>query len=233
MKKRELTIGTIPATIYGAGSGRAYLYVHGRRGSKADAEGFASIATARGYDVVAADLPGHGGRTADPTPCDARHGSEELLSVYGRAAGLYPELSLFACSLGAYFSLLAFRDLSFRRCLFLSPLLDMERLIRNMMGWAGVDEARLREEGEIVTGFGETLSWDYFRYAVEYPVDRWPSQTSILYGELDDITDRATLDAFAARFGCDVTVEPGGEHYFHTPEQLDALRSWTMARVIP
>ena len=37
----------------------------------------------------------------------------------------------------------------------------------------------------------------------------------------------------AARFGCDVTVEPGGEHYFHTPEQLDALRAWTMARVIP
>lgn len=47
MKKRELTIGTIPAMIYGTGSDRAFLYVHGRHGSKADAEGFASIATAR------------------------------------------------------------------------------------------------------------------------------------------------------------------------------------------
>lgn len=77
------------------------------------------------------------------------------------------------------------------------------------------------------------MSWDYYRYAVEHPVDRWPSPTSILYGELDDITDRTTLDAFVARFGCDVTVELGGEHYFHTPEQLDVLRTWTLERVIP
>ncbi len=73
--------------------------------------------------------------------------------------GSCSSISLYACSLGAYFSLVAWRDVIFRKCLFLSPVLDMERLIRNMMRWTGVTEERLREEKEIPTSFGETLSW--------------------------------------------------------------------------
>lgn len=35
------------------------------------------------------------------------------------------------------------------RALLVSPILDMEGLILTMMGWAGVTEEQLREQGEI------------------------------------------------------------------------------------
>lgn len=231
MRITPIEIGSIPALLYGEPAGKAFLYVHGKSASKESAAGFASLATARGYQVLSFDLPRHGDRMDDAAPCDARNGARDARAAYDYLAGSYESASLFACSLGAYFSLLAFRDVTFGRCLFLSPLLDMERLIRNMMGWSGVTEDRLRESGEIATDFGETLSWDYYRYATAHPVDRWPSPTSILYGERDDITERPVLDAFAARFRCDVTVMKDGEHYFHTPDQLDYLTRWTTERL--
>lgn len=60
----------------------------------------------------------------------------------------------------------------------------MERLIRDMMRWAGVTEERLKMEGVIVTPFGEKLSWDYLCYVREHPV-QWNAPTCILYGEKD------------------------------------------------
>ena len=43
----------------------------------------------------------------------------------------------------------------------LSPVVDMEDLITNMMQWANVSEAQLKEAGEFSTDFDETLSWQY------------------------------------------------------------------------
>ncbi len=47
------------------------------------------------------------------------------------------------------------------KALFISPVLDMERLILDMMSWANVSEKELSEKREIPTDFGETLSWKY------------------------------------------------------------------------
>lgn len=51
----------------------------------------------------------------------------------------------------------------------MSPVLDMERLIRDMMGWANVTEAQLEREQSISTDFGQTLSWEYLSYARSIP----------------------------------------------------------------
>ena len=40
---------------------------------------------------------------------------------------------------------------------FISPIVDMEKLILDMMGWADITEEKLREKQLITTGFGETL----------------------------------------------------------------------------
>lgn len=45
---------------------------------------------------------------------------------------------------------------------FISQIVDMVKLINDMMTWAGVTEAQLKKRGEIQTDFGETLSWKYF-----------------------------------------------------------------------
>lgn len=44
------------------------------------------------------------------------------------------------------------------KAFFSSPIVDMEKLILDMMGWADITEEKLREKQLITTGFGETLS---------------------------------------------------------------------------
>ncbi|QQO11392.1 alpha/beta hydrolase [Breznakiella homolactica] len=151
--------------------------------------------------------------------------------VYAYLKDRYKKFSLCACSLGAYFSLLAYQDIAFERCLFISPILNMERLIKNMMVWANVSENELKKKGTIGTSFGETLSWDYYQYVRENPIRKWDSKTFILYGERDNLTERQVLDSFSKKYSCDVTVMENGEHYFHTPEQLAYLDRWIKSAV--
>lgn len=40
---------------------------------------------------------------------------------------------------------------------------------------------------------------------------------------------RQAVEAYARRQGARLTVMEGGEHWFHTPEQLAALRAWEAA----
>ena len=110
--------------------------------------------------------------------------------------------------------------------MFVSPVLDMVTLIRRMMDWANVTEAELKGRQTIPTDFGETLSWDYWQYAKAHPIQHWNCPTAILYAGGDNLTERETAESFTARFGCDLTVYEGGEHWFHTSEQLRVLTDW-------
>ena len=132
---------------------------------------------------------------------------------------------MIANSIGAYFSLSALDETLVDRAYFISPVVDMERLILDMMRWANVTEAELAERSEIATDFGETLSWRYLCYAREHPVS-WRAPTAILYGEHDNLTSMETISAFARRHGAGLTIMPGGEHWFHTAEQMRFLDGW-------
>ena len=109
--------------------------------------------------------------------------------------------------------------------LFISPVVDMEKLIGDMMTWANVTERELEEKSEIATSFGETLSWRYLCYVREHPIN-WHVPTRILYGENDNLTSLETISAFAKKIGAPLTVMPGGEHWFHTEEQMRFLEGW-------
>ena len=111
------------------------------------------------------------------------------------------------------------------RAFFISPIADMERLITDMMSWANVTESELKEKQEIVTPFGETLSWKYLCYVREHPIF-WNVPTSILYASNDNLVSRKTIDAFIHTHQADLTVMENGEHWFHTEEQLVFLNTW-------
>lgn len=111
------------------------------------------------------------------------------------------------------------------KALFISPVVDMEKLIGDMMTWANVNERELEEKSEIATSFGETLSWRYLCYVREHPI-KWNVPTNILYGEHDNLTSLETISAFAKKIGAPLTVMPGGEHWFHTEEQMRFLEGW-------
>lgn len=228
MKTTNLQIGSIPAILWGKESSRLLLAVHGNMSSKSDTpiSILAEEAVPLGYRVLSFDLPQHGDRKNDPTPCKVQNCVNELETIMNQAKTGTSSISLFACSLGAYFSLLAYRDIPLRQCLFLSPVVNMERIFRNMMQWFDVSEDRLRAEKEIETPIGQTLDWDYYCYVKENPIIRWNSPTSILYGENDDLCELPFVSSFASKFHCSLDIVKNAEHYFHTPDQLAEYRSW-------
>ena len=216
----------IPAVLYGDSGENLYLYIHGKMGCKEEAARLAEIVCPMGYQVLSVDLPGHGERTGERERFLPWEVVPELRMIYETARQRWKKIRLYANSIGVYFSLLAFREARLEKSLFVSPVLDMEKLIHDMMGWAGVTREQLREAGEIPTAFGETLSWKYLTYAAEHQITRWDSPTAILYAGQDHLTARKTVDDFAQRFGCAVTVMENGEHWFHTEEQLAVLDAW-------
>lgn len=215
-----------PVLVYGEPSEKLFLFIHGRNGQKEEAERFAEIACPKGYQVMSFDLPEHGERINEHGTFDPWHAVPEFRTILSEARKRWNHISVRANSIGAYFSMLSFAGEPIDRYLFVSPILDMEQLIGNMMLWSGVTEERLKKEKIIPTNFGETLSWEYLSYVREHRIIAWNVPTSILYGTEDNLTDRKTVDAFAGRFSCELTVMEGGEHWFHTPEQLEVLGRW-------
>ena len=131
-------------------------------------------------------------------------------------------ITLIANSIGAFFSMNAGIDTMIRGAFFISPIVDMEKLILNMMSWANVTEKELEERGVIPTSFGEELSWQYLCYVREHPV-WWTVPTRILYGSRDNLTSYKTISAFAKTHGAELTVMEEGEHWFHTDVQMRFL----------
>ena len=235
MIRHDLTIEGIPAILWGEPCEKLFIAVHGNMGCKDDPGIviFAEEAILKGYQVLSFDLPEHGERKGNDYACKVQNCVRDLAVTAAYAQTISTDQSLFACSLGAYFSLLAYRDLPLEQCLFLSPLLDMERIIQNMMGTFDVSEDRLRTEKEIETPTGQTLDWDYYCYVRSHPIDLWDKPTAILYGSADQITEFDVVSEFAKRYHCALRVLEDGEHYFHTDEQLRYFRQWLSERILP
>ena len=127
MLMEKTHIKGIPALIWGEPSDKVWLCVHGKMSSKESAEGIAEIAVRRGYQTIAFDLPQHGERINESARCDIWNGILDLTAVGDYVFERWDKVCLYACSLGAFSSLHAYRDRRFGRCLFQSPVLDMER----------------------------------------------------------------------------------------------------------
>ncbi len=229
--EQKFYLDQIPAVLYGEPSDKAYLFVHGMNGCKEEAAAFAEIACPKGYQVLAIDLPEHGERKEKKERINPWTAVPELSAVFSYMKSRWSEISIRANSIGAHFSMLALESEDICKALFLSPIVDMERLIADMMGWAGVSERELRQQGEIVTDFGQTLSWDYLAWEREHSVSHWRCPTAILYAGGDNMTDRQTVEQFSAAHNAELSIMESGEHWFHTPEQLSVLKAWERENV--
>ena len=158
MKNEKLWIDKIPAILWGKASDKIYIHVHGKLSRKEYAEQFAVIAESKGYQTLSFDLPEHGERTCHTYRCDVWNGVHDLTVIADYVFSRWDQVSLFACSLGAYFALNAYADRPFVKCLFQSPIVDMKWLVEHMMIWSGVTEKQLEEEKEIDTDI-DTLRW--------------------------------------------------------------------------
>ncbi len=192
---------------------KVILYIHGKGGCHSEAERYRK--NCLGCDIIGIDYN-------DYLPWIVQN---RIRSAYDKAHEIYDYIYVIANSIGAYFAMHTLQTCDIEKALFISPVLDMERLILDMMSWANVSEEDLREKEEIPTDFGETLSWKYLCFVRENPII-WNVATEILYAGNDNITSRQTVNEFVSSHNAHLTVMENGEHWFHTDEQLAFLDTW-------
>lgn len=110
MFKDKFKISNIPTVLWGEKSEKLFVAVHGNMSNKEDTviQILAKEAIEKGYQVLSFDLPEHGERKSHNTPCKVQFCVSDLSIIMNYAKERWNELSLFACSMGAYFSLLAY-----------------------------------------------------------------------------------------------------------------------------
>ena len=189
------------------------LYIHGKGGSAGESAQFKPLFP--GCEVMGLDYQTF-------TPWETGREIREAVTVLNEK---YGSITLIANSIGAFFSMNAGIEGMIRKAYFISPIVDMERLILNMMSWSGVTEKELKEKGTIHTDLGEDLSWDYLCYVREHPAC-WTVPTRILYGGHDNLVSIETVAAFSNNHGAELTVMENGEHWFHTDEQMKFVDNW-------
>ena len=192
---------------------RLIIYVHGKGGSAEEAKHYQPLFA--DSDVIGFDYHAQ-------TPWEAKSEFPRFFDLQSKG---YDSVILIANSIGAFLSMSALSEKKISLALFISPIVNMERLITDMMMWANVTEKELQSKQEIPTEFGETLSWEYLCYVRKHPI-KWGVPTCILYGGKDHLTNRETVSEFAHRIGADLAVMEDGEHWFHTDKQMKVLDHW-------
>ena len=189
------------------------IYVHGKGGTAEEAKHYRTLFAES--DVIGFDYKSQ-------NPWEAKTEFSDFFDSHSKG---YDSVVLIANSIGAFFSMNALAEKKISKAFFISPIVNMEKLIADMMIWSNVTEDELCRKKEISTDFGETLSWEYLCYVRKHPI-KWNIPTCILYGENDNLTSIETVSEFAEQTGAILTVMNDGEHWFHTDEQMEFLDNW-------
>lgn len=192
---------------------RIILYIHGKGGSKEEASFYQSFLK---EEVVGIDYDG-------TYPWIAK---KDILNAYHKYAK-DNEIIIIANSVGAYFTMLALQEIKAKQVFFISPMVDMEKIILNLMKAANVSMEELKEKKIIETSFDEPLSWDYLEYVKNHPLS-FHNKIEVLYGDRDFLVDRNTMETFAQNHHVHLTIMKDGEHWFHQEDQLAFLKNWVL-----
>ena len=189
------------------------IYIHGKYGTAEEAEHYKKI-------FNEADIIGF--EYTSEYPWDfQKEFSNFIENIYAK----YKKISIIANSIGAYFTMLSLTNKNIEKAFFISPIVDMEKLITDMMFLENITEKELYKKKKIKTSFGETLSWDYLTFVRKNPIE-WNVPTYILYGEKDNLTSYEMILNFTNKSKANLTIMKGGEHWFHTDEQIEFLNNW-------
>lgn len=233
MNTEKNRIDGIPAILWGEPGDQIIIAAHGSHSSKIDdcIWILAEEAAEKGIQVLSFDFPQHGERVYEKDLLMPDECVRELQLMYAYAAKHAKKISLFGCSMGAYFELLTFAGAAIDRAWFLSPVVDMEKLIHSLMAYCHVTEDEFREKVRVENDI-EPLYYPYYEYVKNHPITEWPHRTYILRGENDTLCTYDTVKSFADSFGCELTVQKNGEHWFHTEAELNFFREWLKARLL-
>ena len=190
------------------------IYVHGKGGNAEEANYYKQFFDDN-FEIIGFDYK-------SLNPWDAKI---EFINYFNSIISKYNKIYLIANSIGAYFSLISLSDTPIEKAMLISPVVDMERIILNMMKCENITEDELISKKEIETSFGESLSWQYLSY-VRKDTIHWDIPTNILFANNDNMTSVETMTNFANKINANLTIMKDGEHWFHTDEQMAFLDNW-------
>ena len=181
------------------------------------------VIASQGDQLITFDLPTHGNCQDDKafTPMDA---SPEVRAFARLARSQSIEVSLLANSIGAYFSLCDTPAGTFKHAWLVSPLLDLEYYIRDMMAEYSVTDEQLEAEPEINTPRG-VLESPYLRF-VEKHSARLDIPIWIIRGDQDEMVPLGILSRFVGAPGVELVQVEGGQHFLGRPPHLDTVVAW-------
>ena len=185
------------------------IYIHGKGGNAAESEHYKKFfptAEVIGFDYKAENI-------------------FDAVTEFQNFFYLREKVTIIANSIGAFYAMHALSEKNIDRAFFISPVVDMEKIILEMVTRANVTEKNLRDAKEIVTESGEILSWKYLCYVRENLIN-WKVPTHILYGSKDFLTSLEAMKNFAEKICAKLSIMEGGEHWFHTSEQMKFLDNW-------
>lgn len=188
------------------------VYVHGKGGNASEAEHYKQFFNENVY----------GFDYKSENPWDAK---AEFSQEFKELSEKYNKITLIANSIGAYFLMNSEIEKYVSKAYFISPIVNLERLILDMLEWAGATEQELEKKRIIPVDFGDDLSWDYLQYVRKHKIS-WTVQTDILYGSNDNMQSLDTIKEFCSKAPATLTVMNGGEHWFNTKEQIEFLDKW-------
>lgn len=204
--------------LIGRKTNEAVLYIHGKGGNAGEAEHYRTFFPGR--DVYGFDYKAE-------NPWDAK---KEFSDKVAELAENYDRIILIAVSIGAYFSMNAGISKFIDKAFFVSPIVNLEKLILDMINWAGTSERELEKRKIIPVDFGDDLSWEYLQYVRNHKIS-WDVPTEILYGSADHLQSVDTIQEFATKISAKLTIMEGGEHWFHTDEQMSFLDQWLQTKI--
>jgi len=119
------------------------IYVHEKCGSAQEANYYRKFFD-DDFDIIGFDYKSE-------TPFDAK---VEFSNYFDLIIPKYNNTLLIANSIGAYFSLISLADKKIEKAMLISPIVDMERLILDMMIGENVSDEELSIKKEIETSLG-------------------------------------------------------------------------------
>ena len=192
----------------------AVIHVHGKGGNAEEANYYKQFFDYN-FEIIGFDYK-------SLNPWDAKI---EFINYFNTIISKYNKIYLIANSIGAYFSLISLTDMPIEKAMLISPIIDMESIILNMMKCENITEYKLMSEKEIETSFGESLSWEYLSYVRKNTI-HWDIPTNILFADNDNMTSVDTMTNFANKINANLTTMKDGAHWFHTDEQMNFLANW-------
>lgn len=192
---------------------KGLIYIHGKDGSAKESERFKPFFS--DYELIGFDYQ-------SKTPWEA---IDEFGQFFEKHHKRHEQIIIIGNSIGAYFSLHALSNKPIHKAYFISPIVEMETLIKKLMAYENITEMELKRKETICTSKGELLSWQYLSWVREHPI-LWKIPTSVLYGKNDRLQSLEAIQAFADASNADLTIMEDGEHWFNTDEQLAFLDKW-------